>query len=114
MALKPTLRLSMRDANRYADCRGFEGPMVYRCHPASRWTTFSRYDHAVMRCALCKSDLGYIHGHAACVRSGCPMYGVNQAECCSGETAENGPLTVEVAGSGLPAGAPSDLAKKTA
>jgi hypothetical protein len=27
------------------------------------------------------------------------MFGVNQAECCSGETAENGPLTSEVAGS---------------
>jgi hypothetical protein len=25
------------------------------------------------------------------------MYGVNQAECCSGETAACGPLTVEVA-----------------
>jgi hypothetical protein len=24
------------------------------------------------------------------------MFGVNQAECCSGETAENGPLTAEV------------------
>jgi len=25
------------------------------------------------------------------------MYGVNQAECCSGETAACGPLTAEVA-----------------
>jgi hypothetical protein len=25
------------------------------------------------------------------------MFGVNQAECCSGETAETGPLTAEVA-----------------
>jgi hypothetical protein len=41
--------------------------------------------------------MAYIHGHAACVRSGCPQYGVNQAECCSGETAETGPLTAEVA-----------------
>jgi hypothetical protein len=31
------------------------------------------------------------------------MFGVNQAECCSGETAETGPLTAEVAGS-QPAG----------
>lgn len=54
----------------------------------------------MLRCALCKSELGYVHGHAACLRSGCPMFGVNQAECCSGETAENGPLTAEVAGSG--------------
>jgi hypothetical protein len=59
---------------------------------------FSRYDPATMRCALCKTDLAYVHGHAACVRSGCPMFGVNQAECCSGETAETGPLTAEVAG----------------
>jgi hypothetical protein len=26
------------------------------------------------------------------------MFGVNQAECCSGETAACGPLTVEIAG----------------
>jgi uncharacterized protein YjlB len=54
----------------------------------------------MLRCAFCKTELGYVHGHAACVRSGCPMFGVNQAECCSGETAENGPLTAEVVGSG--------------
>ena len=30
------------------------------------------------------------------------MFGVNQAECCSGETAENGPLTADVAGSRAP------------
>ena len=41
--------------------------------------------------------MSYVHGHAACVRSGCPMYGVNQAECCSGETAACGPLTADVA-----------------
>ena len=41
---------------------------------------------AGMRCALCHEPMNYIHGHAACVRNGCPMYGVNQAECCSGET----------------------------
>jgi hypothetical protein len=29
----------------------------------------------------------YVHGHAACLRSGCPMFGLNQAECCDGETA---------------------------
>jgi hypothetical protein len=29
--------------------------------------------------------MAYIHGHAACVHNGCPMYGVNQAECCDGE-----------------------------
>ena len=42
-----------------------------------------------MRCAFCHAPLAYVHGHAACVRSGCPYYGQNQAECCSGETAEN-------------------------
>ena len=56
-----------------------------------------------MHCAFCRSELSYVHGHAACVRSGCPMFGVNQAECCSGETAENGPLTADVAASRNPA-----------
>lgn len=55
-----------------------------------------------MRCAFCTSELAYVHGHAACVASRCPMFGVNQAECCSGETAACGPLTVEVAGSAAP------------
>jgi hypothetical protein len=36
--------------------------------------------------------MAYVHGHAACIRSGCPMYGVNQAECCDGETASAAPL----------------------
>jgi hypothetical protein len=55
-----------------------------------------------MFCRFCKGDLAYVHGHAACVRSGCPMFGVNQAECCSGETAECGPLTAAVAASHTP------------
>lgn len=50
-----------------------------------------------MNCALCRSEMAYVHGHAACVARGCPMFGVNQAECCSGETAACGPLTAEVA-----------------
>ncbi|MBL8744148.1 MAG: hypothetical protein JNK04_23735 [Myxococcales bacterium] len=50
-----------------------------------------------MRCAFCSNALAYIHGHAACIKSGCPMHGVNQAECCSGETAACGPLTADVA-----------------
>jgi len=50
-----------------------------------------------MFCAFCRQEMAYVHGHAACVRSGCPMFGVNQAECCSGETAACGPLTAEVA-----------------
>jgi hypothetical protein len=40
----------------------------------------------------------YIHGHAACVRSGCPYFGMNQAECCDGETFQNCPAsTAEIA-----------------
>jgi hypothetical protein len=35
----------------------------------------------------------YVHGHAACVHSGCPYFGVNQAECCDGETIANCPAT---------------------
>jgi len=43
--------------------------------------------------------MAYIHGHAACIASGCPMYGVNQAECCDGETIVNCPApTAVVAG----------------
>jgi hypothetical protein len=59
-------------------------------------------DAEVMHCAFCKNELAYVHGHAACVKSGCPMFGVNQAECCSGETAACGPLTAAVAGSSTP------------
>jgi hypothetical protein len=36
------------------------------------------------------------------------MFGVNQAECCSGETAECGPLTAEVAANAVPSDARSD------
>jgi hypothetical protein len=35
------------------------------------------------------------------------MFGVNQAECCSGETAENGPLTADVASARPPPEAPA-------
>lgn len=55
-----------------------------------------------MVCAFCKSPLIYVHGHAACGQSGCPQFGVNQAECCSGETAANGPLTAEVSAAHQP------------
>jgi len=46
-----------------------------------------------MRCALCGSEMAYVHGHAACIESRCPLYGRNQAECCDGETAANCPTT---------------------
>ena len=40
----------------------------------------------------------YVHGHAACVDGRCPMFGLNQAECCDGETAEFCPTpSVDVA-----------------
>lgn len=35
--------------------------------------------------------MGYVHGHAACLDGACPMFGLNQAECCAGETAETCP-----------------------
>ena len=75
---------------------------------------------AELLCALCRSPLAYIHGHAACVRQGCPLYGVNQAECCSGETVETGPLTADVAAitpalaPACPPAAPSSKAPSTA
>jgi hypothetical protein len=40
-----------------------------------------------MNCAWCQSQMGYVHGHAACLDGSCPMFGLNQAECCDGETA---------------------------
>lgn len=49
-----------------------------------------------MICAFCGSALIYVHGHATCGQGACPMFGVNQAECCSGETVACGPLTAEV------------------
>ncbi|MBK6531557.1 MAG: hypothetical protein IPF99_18695 [Deltaproteobacteria bacterium] len=56
-----------------------------------------------MRCRFCREEMAYIHGHAACVRSACPMFGVNQAECCDGETAENCSLpTNEIAALAAP------------
>lgn len=51
-----------------------------------------------MRCTWCRSELGYVHGHAACLNGGCAMFGLNQAECCGGETADTCPApTSEIA-----------------
>jgi hypothetical protein len=47
-----------------------------------------------MHCAFCRREMMYVHGHAACVNNQCPMFGMNQAECCSGETAETCPVVV--------------------
>jgi hypothetical protein len=33
--------------------------------------------------------MAYLHGHAACINNSCAMFGLNQAECCSGESMEN-------------------------
>jgi len=39
----------------------------------------------VLRCRLCRLPMQYVHGHAACLTSRCPLFGQNQAECCDGE-----------------------------
>ena len=57
-----------------------------------------------MNCAWCGTPLGYIHGHAACLDGRCPMFGLNQAECCDGETAGSGPLPASTVRSARPAG----------
>ena len=41
-----------------------------------------------MKCSWCRTAMDYVHGHAACVNGRCPMFGVNQAPCCDGETAD--------------------------
>jgi hypothetical protein len=51
-----------------------------------------------MHCAFCRSALGYVHGHAACLDGRCPMFGQNQAECCSGDTGDCLPTSVVAAG----------------
>jgi hypothetical protein len=52
--------------------------------------------------------MAYIHGHAACVTSGCPMHGVNQAPCCDGETAANSPVrTSDIAAGPTPGRGPA-------
>ncbi|MEM9193805.1 MAG: hypothetical protein AAGF12_31810 [Myxococcota bacterium] len=53
-----------------------------------------------MPCRICGAEMAYIHGHAACVRNGCPMYGQNQAECCDGETISNCPAPTSVVARG--------------
>ncbi len=39
-----------------------------------------------LKCSWCKLQMAYLHGHAACINNSCAMFGLNQAECCSGET----------------------------
>ena len=38
-------------------------------------------------CTWCKREMTYLHGDGACINNQCPMFGLNQAECCDGETA---------------------------
>ncbi|HJR93452.1 MAG TPA: hypothetical protein VJ938_13490 [Acidimicrobiia bacterium] len=45
-----------------------------------------------LRCAWCRRPLVYVHGHAACLDGSCPMFGLNQDECCSGDTAATCPV----------------------
>jgi hypothetical protein len=56
-------------------------------------------------CAFCRRPMAYVHGHAACVTSGCPMHGVNQAECCDGETAATSPVSTSALAAGPGRGA---------
>ncbi len=61
-------------------------------------------DTARMTCAWCRKQMTYVHGHAACVDCACPMFGLNQAECCGGETAGQCPATTsDIAGRSNPA-----------
>jgi uncharacterized protein len=55
-----------------------------------------------MRCRLCRNEMVYVHGHAACVSSACPMRGANQAECCDGETIEQCPVPTSDVAAGAP------------
>lgn len=57
----------------------------------------------MLRCSFCGQALIYVHGHAACASTTCPVRGRNQAECCAGETAETCPVVVVPAAPSLPA-----------
>ena len=46
--------------------------------------------------------MAYVHGQAACIHNVCPMFGVNQAECCDGETIANCPAPTSVVASRVP------------
>jgi hypothetical protein len=46
--------------------------------------------------------MGYVHGHAACLATGCPMFGQNQAECCDGETIGTCPTPTSLVAAGPP------------
>jgi len=48
----------------------------------------------------------YVHGHGACINNQCPLYGLNQAECCDGEQACNVPASTSQVAGYRPPGAP--------
>jgi hypothetical protein len=51
-----------------------------------------------MKCAFCKYEMDYVHGELVCINNHCPMKGVAQDDCCSGETMETSPVsTSEIA-----------------
>ncbi len=76
-------------AGRLAAPKGFDRAATV---PAPR-------DTAAMNCSWCSKPMQYVHGHAACVDGRCPMYGMNQAECCGGET--GGQCPAATAGRGV-------------
>lgn len=43
----------------------------------------------MLTCRRCAEPLQYVHGHGTCLNPACPLKGVNQAECCQAEQAEN-------------------------
>ena len=65
-----------------------------------------------MNCRFCRSPMAYIHGHAACITGGCPMYGVNQAECCDGETLASCPVPTSDVAAGPSTAKPKRLGER--
>ncbi|MAC28639.1 MAG: hypothetical protein CMN31_08355 [Sandaracinus sp.] len=57
-----------------------------------------------MHCRFCRRPMAWVHGHGACVNNGCPMFGLNQAECCDGETVANCPVPTSMVAAGPPGG----------
>lgn len=60
-----------------------------------------------MFCRWCGAAMGYVHGHAACLDGACAMFGLNQDECCSGDTAATCPTPTSAVASRVPSGTSS-------
>lgn len=41
-------------------------------------------DEFTPRCRACGAPLEMVHGHGACLRSGCVLFGQVQEDCCTG------------------------------